>query len=211
MKEIHTVGVKGGKTRAGHNARTFGANFLNNNLTHVRKFKQHWQTNKYIYGQIVVARKRSAPQKEPCLLTKLHKSVFCLFFFPNNTKKQKYLTNISKRNSLLLSTPASSGDGNNFKYAATSWRVLLLELTESHVKWNEFSEAVTEHFSAFPTINVPSFSAFRLHVPLCIIEIDILGRLPFVTTGQPDRSFWKWNKLLRRVFAKKNLPVMHTM
>ena len=37
-----------------------------------------------------------------------------------------YLTNISKRNSRLLSTPASSGEGKSFKYAATSWRVLFL-------------------------------------------------------------------------------------
>ena len=40
---------------------------------------------------------------------------------------QGNLTNISRRNSLLLSTPTSSGEGNSFKYAATSWSVLFLK------------------------------------------------------------------------------------
>lgn len=39
---------------------------------------------------------------------------------------QGNLTNISRRNSLLFSTPTSSGEGNSFKYAATSWSVLFL-------------------------------------------------------------------------------------
>jgi len=37
-----------------------------------------------------------------------------------NTINDISITNISKRNSRLLSTPASSGEGNNFRYAATS-------------------------------------------------------------------------------------------
>lgn len=40
---------------------------------------------------------------------------------------QGNLTNISRRNSLLFSTPTSSGEGNSFKYAATSWSVLFLK------------------------------------------------------------------------------------
>ena len=34
------------------------------------------------------------------------------------------------------------------------------------MKLNEFSEAVTEYFSALPRINVSSFSAHGLHVPV---------------------------------------------
>ena len=62
--------------------------------------------------------------------------IYCMIFngkgsYATKNKMQYFLlqgnlTNISRRNSLLLSTPTSSGEGNSFKYAATSWSVLFL-------------------------------------------------------------------------------------
>ena len=47
------------------------------------------------------------------------------------------------------------------------------------MKLNEFSDAVTEYFSALPRINVSSFSVYGLHVPVetrAVLAREVVAR-----------------------------------